>query len=139
MSCSGDHLPRATHPTDGWVVAFQQSGTALPSPVRSVAMSGRDLLTLLKDSGVKFWDDRGPRLGAALAYYSALSLSPLLVVLVAIAGFVFGEAAARGEIVEQLHDIVGAEPAKIIEQLIVKSSVPSEGIIATVIAGLILL
>jgi len=111
----------------------------LPFPMWSAVMSGREAMTLLKDSGVKFWDDRGPRLGAALAYYSALSLSPLLVALVAIAGLVFGDAAARGEIVEQIHGTVGVEAAKVIEQLIVKSSSPTEGIVATVIAGIVLL
>jgi membrane protein len=102
-------------------------------------MSGREAVNLLKDSGVKFWDDRGPRLGAALAYYSALSLSPLLVLLVAITGLVFGEAAARGEIVDQIRDTVGLEAAQVIEQLVAKSSSPTEGIVATVIAGVILL
>lgn len=97
-------------------------------------MKARDLWRLLKDSGKKFWDDRGPRLGAALAYYTALSLSPLLLAVVAIAGLAYGAEAARGEIVEQFRDTIGTEAAAFVEQLVVKSSSQTNGVIATVIA-----
>ena len=97
-------------------------------------MTARDLGRLVKDSGVKFWEDKGPRLGAALAYYTALSLSPLLLAVVAIAGLAFGNEAARGEIVEQFRDTIGTEAAAFIEQLVVKSSSQAHGALAMVIA-----
>src|SRR5438477_6965108 len=93
-----------------------------------------DIGRLVKDAGVKFWDDGGPRLGAALAYYTALSLSPLLLVLVTVAGLAFGAEAARGEIVEQFRDTIGTEAAAFVEQLVLKSSSETHGVIATVIA-----
>jgi membrane protein len=93
----------------------------------------------MRDAGEKFWADRGNRLGAALAYYTALSLSPLLVVVVAIAGLAFGAEAARGEIVEQFRDTIGTEAATFIEQLALRSTSPTHGIIATVIAVAVLL
>jgi membrane protein len=89
---------------------------------------------LVKAGGKKFWEDNGPRLGAALAFYTALSLSPLLLAVVAISGLAFGEEAARGEIVEQLRDTVGHEAATVIEQLVAKSAATSEGVVAAVIA-----
>jgi membrane protein len=89
---------------------------------------------LLAEAGKKFWSDKGPRLGAAMAFYTALSLSPLLVVVVAIAGFIFGAEAARGELVAQLRDTVGVEGATVMEQLIAKSASTAHGVIATVIA-----
>ena len=89
---------------------------------------------LLAEAGKKFWSDKGPRLGAAMAFYAALSLSPLLIVVVAIAGVVFGAEAARGELVDQLRDTVGLEGAKVMEQLIAKSASTTHGVIATVIA-----
>jgi membrane protein len=101
-------------------------------------MKTRDLWRLLKDSGTKFWDDHGPRLGAALAYYAALSLSPLLLAMVAIAGLVFGAEAARGEIVEQFRDTIGTEAASFVEQLVLKSTSQTNGVIATVIAFAVL-
>ncbi|VTR95980.1 ribonuclease bn : Ribonuclease BN OS=Calothrix sp. PCC 7507 GN=Cal7507_5077 PE=4 SV=1: Virul_fac_BrkB [Gemmata massiliana] len=94
----------------------------------------RDTWNLLRDSGSKFIEDKAPRIGAALAYYTALSLSPLLLAVVAIAGLAFGQEAARGEIVEQFRDTIGVEAASFVEQLVLKSSSQSDGIIATVIA-----
>ena len=77
-----------------------------------------DTWEIVKEAGQKFLDDKGPRLGAALAFYTAVALSPLLLVVVAIAGFAFGEEAARGEIVEQIRGVVGGEAAVMIEQLV---------------------
>src|SRR5438552_2529429 len=99
----------------------------------------RDAGQLAKNAGVKFWDDQGPRLGAAMAFYTALSLSPLLLVVVAIAGLGFGREAARGEIVHQIHDVVGDEAAAFIEQMIAKSSSTSDGIWAGIVALITLL
>jgi membrane protein len=96
-------------------------------------MKLRDVWHLLKDGGEKFIADKGPRLGAALAFYTMLSLSPLLLVSVAIAGFAFGEDAARGEIVGQMHDVVGQEGAVVIEQLVAKSAATTgKGLMAVV-------
>jgi membrane protein len=97
-------------------------------------MTVRDLGRLVKDSGVKFVEDRGQRLGAALAYYAALSLSPLLLVVVAIAGLAFGKDAARGEIAHQFRDTIGTEAASVVEQLVLKSSSETHGVVAAVVA-----
>jgi membrane protein len=102
-------------------------------------MTPKDALHLVRDAGAKFWEDRGTRLSAALAYYTALSLSPLLVVVVAIAGLAFGAEAARGEVVVQFRDTIGSEAATFIEQLALRSAAPDHGIIATVIAVAVLL
>jgi membrane protein len=102
-------------------------------------MTWRGTWRLVRDSGVKFWEDRGPQLGAALAYYTALSLSPLLLVVVALAGLLFGQEAARGEIVAQFRDVIGLEAATVVEQLVVKSSSTSQGVAATVVAFAVLL
>jgi len=102
-------------------------------------MKARDVGKLLKDAGVKFWEDKGQRLGAALAFYTALSLSPLLLAVVAIVGLAFGQEAARGEIVEQLRDTIGHEAAVTVEQLVAKSATSSHGIVAAVVAFVVLL
>jgi membrane protein len=102
-------------------------------------MRPRAIGRLFVEAGKKFWDDKCPRLGAALAFYTVLSLSPLLLAVVAIAGLVFGEEAARGEIVEQLRDTVGHEAATVIEQLVAKSGDTANGIVATVVAFVVLL
>ena len=101
-------------------------------------MTLRAIGQLLVDAGKKFWSDNGPRLGAAMAFYTALSLSPLLLAVVAIAGFVFGQEAARGELVGQLRDTIGNEAATVIEQLVARSATTSHGVIATAIAFAVL-
>ena len=98
----------------------------------------RNVWLLFKDSGVKFIDDKGPRIGAALAYYTALSMSPLLLAVVAIAGLAFGPEAARGEVVDQFRDTIGVEAASFVEQMVIKSASQSHGVVATVIAFLVL-
>lgn len=99
----------------------------------------RAVWLLLKDAGLKFIEDKAPRLAAALAYYTALALSPLLLAVVAIAGLAFGEQAAQGQIVEQFRDTIGGEAASVVEQLVLKSSSQSDGIIAAVVSGVVLL
>lgn len=87
---------------------------------------------LVKTTGTEFWRDKAPRLGAALAFYTALSLSPLLVVVIAIAGFVYGQEAARGELAGQIRDLVGDEGAQAV-QTILAHQTKQGGVIATVI------
>ena len=102
-------------------------------------MTVREIGRLLREAGVKFWKDDGPRLGAALAFYTALSLSPLLLAVVAIAGLAFGQEAARGEIVGELRDAIGGEGAAVIEQMVAQSASVSRGVGATVVAFAVLL
>jgi membrane protein len=66
-------------------------------------------------------------MGAALAYYTVFSLSPLLIIVVAVAGALFGEKAARGQLARQMESLVGAEGALAIEQLL-KSATETSGV-----------
>lgn len=94
---------------------------------------------VVKDAGVQFWNDRGPRLGAALAFYTALSLSPLLLVVIALAGAVYGEAAARGEIAHQIRDAVGDEGAQAVQTILANHRSGGENLLMTVIGAVTLL
>jgi len=73
-------------------------------------------------------------LGAALAYYTIFSIAPLLVLVIAIAGLVFGRAAAEGTLVTQIQDAMGPAGAKMIEGMIARASKPASGIAATVVS-----
>lgn len=77
--------------------------------------------------------DRAPRLAAALAYYTILSLAPLLVISTAVAALIFGEDAARGEIVAQLRGLIGGAGAEVIQTALQHAYRPRAGIIATVL------
>lgn len=70
---------------------------------------------------------------AALAFFTALSLAPLLIIAVSVAGFFFGEGAARAEIINQARDVVGVEGAEIVTQILENSSEPGSGRIALLI------
>ena len=64
---------------------------------------------LLKEAGGGWLEDKAPRLGAALAYYSALSIAPLLIIAISIAGVVFGQEAAQGYLLGQIRGLVGVQ------------------------------
>ncbi|HEV3438531.1 MAG TPA: YihY/virulence factor BrkB family protein, partial [Gemmata sp.] len=102
-------------------------------------MKVREIGRLLKDAGVKFWDDHGPRLSAGMTFYLFLSLSPLVLTVVTIAGFGFGKEAARGEIVEQIRGTVGQEGAVVIEQLLAQSVLTNHGVWSGIVAVITLL
>jgi membrane protein len=66
---------------------------------------------LIKETLSSWSDDKAPRMGAALSYYTAFSLAPVLVLVISIAGLVFGRDAAQGRIVGQLEDLLGHDSA----------------------------
>lgn len=92
------------------------------------------LWTLFKDTVAAWNNDKVPRHGAALAYYTVLSLVPLLVVIIAIVGVIFGREAGQGYILEQIGSLVGPQSAEAIKEMIQRASEPSTGIMATVLA-----
>src|SRR3954451_18854740 len=68
---------------------------------------------------IRYWSsDRAPRLGAALAYYVALSLAPTLVIMVAVAESAFNEQAVRGSLIWQIQNTVGADGARLIQTIV---------------------
>lgn len=98
-----------------------------------------DIIGLLKQTFAEWQEDKASRLAAALSYYTAFSLAPLLIIVIAIVALVFGQDAAQGEIVGQIQGLVGKEGAKAIETMIENSRKPAEGTIATIISVAILL
>jgi membrane protein len=78
-------------------------------------------------------------MGAALSYYTVFSLGPLLLIVISIAGLVFGDEAARGEIFGQLDDLMGADAARGVQGMLESVNEPSKGIVASVIGVALLL
>ncbi|HTT03518.1 MAG TPA: YihY/virulence factor BrkB family protein [Steroidobacteraceae bacterium] len=91
------------------------------------------LWALIRDSAYAWADDRAPRKGAALAYYTAFSLAPILIIAAAIAGTIFGEQAARGEIYEQMKDLLGPSGAMVVQTMIASAGQRGHGTVATII------
>ncbi len=94
---------------------------------------------LVKKAGSSWLNDYAPSMGAALSYYTIFSLAPLLLIVISIAGLVFGDEAVRGEIFGQLRGTMGPEAALAVEGLLASAAKPSEGIAATIIGIVILL
>lgn len=72
-------------------------------------------------------------MGAALAYYTLFSLAPLLLIVISVAGLVFGEAAARGEIQAQLDALMGQRGAMAVQDLLASVHQPAMGLAATLL------
>lgn len=73
-------------------------------------------------AAVQTWlDELGPQLGASIAFYAMFAMAPLLVVAITLAGAFFGPEAARGQIVEQIQELVGRDAARSIEIMIASS------------------
>jgi membrane protein len=95
--------------------------------------SPRDWWRLVKAAAKAWIEDYAPSMGAALSYYTVFSLAPVLLIVVSVAGLVFGEEAARGEVFEQIAGLVGAESARAIELMLESLNKPERGALGTVI------
>lgn len=98
----------------------------------------RSCWTLARQVANSWVDDYAPSMGAALAYYTMFSLAPLLLIVISVAGLVFGQDAARGEIAGQLRSLMGDQGASAVQGLLASVHKPAEGAAATA-AGVVLL
>ena len=98
-------------------------------------MSIPKLFAIVKEAAVDWYEHEAQRQAAALACYTLLSLAPLVLFSIAIAGFVFGEEAARGQIAEQIGNVVGETAASAI-QGIAKNAHQSQGGILSSLVGI---
>jgi membrane protein len=100
----------------------------------------RKAWTLLRRTYEEWSEDRVPRLAAALAYYTTFSVAPLLVVLIAIAGAIFGTEAVRGQLDDQIRALLGQDAARAVQDMVQSASGhPSSGVVATVLGTAALL
>ena len=88
---------------------------------------------MVKETFNDYIEDNALSRGASISYYTVLSIGPLLVICIAVAGLVFGQDAAQGAIVAQLQGLMGDQAAQVIQSAIKSASNKSSGIIATVV------
>ncbi|MDX2214592.1 MAG: YihY/virulence factor BrkB family protein [Oculatellaceae cyanobacterium bins.114] len=96
---------------------------------------------LLTETIAEWNKDKASQMAAALAYYTVFSLAPLLIIAIAVAGFFFGEEAARGEIVGQIKGLVGTDGATVIQTALENSHRPGSNtdLIASLISIVVLI
>ena len=99
----------------------------------------RAVLAMVKEAFADWREDNAPRLGAALAYYTAFSLAPLLVIAIAVAGLVFGHTAAQGRIVAEVQGLVGKVGAEAVQAMLANAHKPSANVWATILGTITLL
>ena len=94
---------------------------------------------MIKQTALSWNDINAPQLGAALAFYTMLSIAPLLVMCIGIAGMVFGHDAAQGRVVAQIQGLVGYEGGQAIQSVLAHAAKLSSGIAAMSVGVLLLL
>ena len=101
-------------------------------------MTFQKFYQLAKKSVLAWIDDYAPSMGAAISYYTVFSIAPLMIIVIAVAGFVWGREAVQGEIVGQLSGMIGKEGAQGIQALIESANQPTQGLVATAISIVVL-
>jgi membrane protein len=123
-------------------MAAQTGSIAGPSPrlTQRPRLNARALVSLIRETLSEWSEDKAPRLGAALAYYTVFSIAPLLVIAVAVAGLLFDPAEAERALLGQLGGLVGASGADLIGEMLAATRKPGAGILASIlgIVGLLL-
>ncbi|MDB6001697.1 MAG: YihY family protein, partial [Rhizobacter sp.] len=111
----------------------------MPSTPRRPPFTFKSAFALLKAAASSWSDDFAPSMGAALAYYTVFSVAPLLLIVISVAGLLFGQDAARGEIFGQLRGMMGEEGALAIQGMLESVNKPAQGAFATVVGVVLLL
>lgn len=106
-----------------------------PSRYRTTATlsSVKRIWANIKEAVRGFGQHKVPRLAAALAYYTLFSLAPLLVIIIAVVGLIFGTEEARSQLVSQIQGVVGADTANLIRDMIERTQQTGSGLMATII------
>jgi membrane protein len=98
-----------------------------------------DIKLLLKESCAGWTKHKTPRLGAALSFYTLLSLMPLLLIVISIAGLVFGPLAAQAGVLHQIEILIGTQRARIVQALLEGAQNKADGLVATALGMLTLM
>ena len=96
------------------------------------------LLRVFRQASSEWVNDNAPRLGASVAFYTLLSLAPVIVIAVAVAAVVYGQEAAQGRLAAEIQGIAGPDVARRIQEIIRGAYKPRTGLIATLL-GLVTL
>src|SRR5436305_9417546 len=93
---------------------------------------------ILKNAGIAFADDNCFKLAASLSYYTIFALAPLLLIVVSLAGTIYGADAAQGRLYHEIRQLIGNEAALQIQQIIANIERSHSTTLGTVIGVIIL-
>ncbi|WP_073220063.1 YihY/virulence factor BrkB family protein [Massilia sp. CF038] len=98
----------------------------------------RQLAHVMRCAVDQWFLHRASSKGAALAFYTAFSIAPILVLVIAVAGFFYGAEAAQGQLLSELRGLVGAQGAEAIQLVLAGARNKDSGMLATLIATALL-
>ena len=87
--------------------------------------------TIFKTSILSFIAHGALSRGAAISFYTVTSMSPILLIVVGVAGLAFGQEEARNSIIGELRGVMGPQSAELVQSILMKASDPASGIAAT--------
>lgn len=93
---------------------------------------------VLRKAGASFIADNGMKLSAALSYYTIFSLCPVLIIIMSLAGVVFGRDAVQGKIYYQIKGLIGSEAAVQVQQIIINIEKSQHGNLGAIIGAILL-
>jgi membrane protein len=114
-------------------------GESRPPPQNVARRTGslrhmlRSMAYVLGQASSEWMNDNAPRLGASVAFYTLLSLAPVIVIAVAVAAVVYGQEAAQGRLASEIRDVAGPDVARAVQDFIRGAYQPRTGVIATVL------
>jgi membrane protein len=102
-------------------------------------LTPRVVWALLGETFVEWYEDRAPRLGAALAFYTVFALAPGLILIIALAALLLGKEAAQGQIISQVEDLAGEAGAAAVQAAIESARSAGGSLLATGLGAVTLL
>jgi membrane protein len=102
-------------------------------------MSAKTLFQIFKMTFASWSRHEAPRLGAALAFYTILSLSPLVIIVLALAGLIFSRSTAQAHILSEVQGMIGPDGGKAVASMLANAQKPAAGILGTIVGLLSLL
>jgi membrane protein len=102
-------------------------------------MNIKDFLSITKTAFAAWNRHEAPRLGAALAFYTILSLSPLVIIVLALAGLIFSRSTAQAHLLGQVQGMIGPEGGRAVQSMLANVQRPAAGILGTSVGLLSLL
>lgn len=102
-------------------------------------MNMKEFINVVKDTFTEWMEDNASQLAASLSFYTAISIAPLLVMVILIAGFIWGNQAVEGQLLSQLRSALGPQGADFIATVIENADKPTTGSIAGLVSLAVLI
>lgn len=99
----------------------------------------KDSLSILKNAGAGFMEDKGLKLSASLSYYTVFSIGPLLLLIISLAGAIFGSEAIEGKVFSEINGLIGNKAAAQVQETITNMKLSGDTTFSLIIGAVTLL